>query len=358
MTITGKPKGTLNRGAVVISRTLKATNGSRSEWGNNLRTDLIQQRVSVSFNTKDELEFKPINEETQKEKLEPKYETYKVSEIAECYAGDFKDFANTLVLEVLKNQIREEIVLQFENEQEFRRTLFTYKYFKMRNRLTHSSSSESSSEGSPSPSPSTKSRLSIDYSETPVSNYVRAFDYSSNLIRTNRNYGFKSLDYSQNQKIKISMSDQKENIDSNSKGMKPEYDLMQITDNNGVTHMSVENKNDVGEIDALIYTDVDYDSVNFSNGNSSSPETLDAPQKPQRRKQLLKRIKGRAPPPPDAPETEVVKGQVVRIGVERPERHMAKEATRTVAQQPKAHMGKNRANDHSCFRFWTIRSSA
>lgn len=345
MTITGKPKGASNRGAVIISRTLKATNGSRSEWGNNLRTDLIQQRVQVSFNTKDDLEFKPIGENIDLQK-DPKLESYRISEIVECYAGDFTDFSNTLVLEVLKNQVREEIVLQFENEQEFRRTLFTYKYFKMRNRLAQSSSSssssgESSSEGSSSPSPSTKSRLSVDYSEGTVSNYVKAFDFSN---RTNQfmkkfddkgSYGFKSLDYAPNQKIKLTIVDQKENAEM--KNSKPEYDLMQITDNNGVTHMSVESKNDAGEIDALIYTDVDYDSVDFSNGSSSSPETLDAPQKPQRRKQLLKRIKGRAPPPPNPTEpAEVVKGQVVRISIEK-----HKEPTRTVAQQPKTHMGKN-----------------
>lgn len=316
MTI-AKAKGASNGGACLVSRT--KTNGSRSDWPNSKNV-----RILVSFNTKDELELKTIPESSDKETL---LEKYKIEEIIECSAGDFKEFnsKNVLIVEVYKNQVKEELVLHFDNEQEFRRTLFTYKYFKMRNRLTHSSS-ESSSEGSPSPSPSTKSRSSVEYSsiaDGTISNYIKSFDYSRNLNHQyvkkyddSQNYSYKSLDYMPSHK----KSDQKDNNDEK----KSKYDLMQVTDNNGVTHMSVESKSDLGEIDGLIYTDVDYDDVDFT--NSSSSELVDLPQKYQKKKQPNKRIKGRAPPPPHGNETEIVKGQVVRVTVERLEKHAGKEA--------------------------------
>lgn len=408
MTIAGK--NSLSKGSArLLVRVNRSLNGPRIEWRSFYKVDARPINVLVEFNARDELELKfTTDKDDSKNNKENnnsintfdgrivKIETFKIDEIIDCFANESGDFSNALIVEILKKNLREEMVLQFEGEQEFRRTLFTYKYFKMRNRLANSSSSEHS-DGSASPSLSTKSKSSMssidngssspdysgkvfDYSKNnngTASHYIKKFE-NINDLGSHQNYPSKSLDYmsiNNTQRAKQNRSQEYNNKELktrdfgevgilNGKNSKSEYNLSQITDNNkGFNNMIESKTGDKGEIDGLIYTDVEYESmeypsINYSNTKFASSNAVEVPQKPQRRKQLLRRIKGKAPPPPGGGDSawggeqgraqEPVKGTIVKISAERGERVPTKESDgfplRINSQVPRAHMGKQNVN--------------
>lgn len=241
--------------------------------------------IIVGFNEKDQLQLltkeETADEEKQKlirdytEMKSSKCDNISIDDISNCVnLENYPNCDNVLVFYVTKNAMREAIALKFENEQDFKRIYFTYKYFKMRNRLTKNSSNYSSSE---------------------------------NLFSKKNTYDiFKS---------------RKSSIDDYSlydKG-RSDYDLMQTIDNDGVTHISVQQKGfssrfeqpmsligvkgDVGnadEIDSVIYTDIDI------------PSRID--------KKKLFHKKAKAPQPPvllKDNQTKVLKGEFVRVNVDR-----------------------------------------
>ncbi|CAG9791589.1 unnamed protein product [Diatraea saccharalis] len=246
---------------------------------------LTSFNIIVGFNEKDQLQLltKEDNTEEVKQKLikdfteiQPsKCENIAIDDISNCVNIEhYPNCDNTLVFYVTKNMIKEAIALKFENEQDFKRIYFTYKYFKMRNRLTNNTNNYASSES--------------------------LFSKKKNYELFNKNRKNSVDDYSLYDKGR-------------------EYDLMQTTDNDGITHISVQQKglgsrfdqpmsligirtegNDVGEIDSIIYTD------------------KDVPAKPER-KRLFK--KTRAPPPPPLAtkdnQSKVLKGEFVRVNVDR-----------------------------------------
>ncbi|CAH0595464.1 unnamed protein product [Chrysodeixis includens] len=245
-------------------------------------TSLQAYNIVVGFNEKDQLQLLTKEDITDDEKkqikdyteLKPtKCENISIDDITNCVnIENYPNCDNTLVFYITKNINKEAIALKFENEQDFKRIYFTYKYFKMRNRLTKNTNNYASSE---------------------------------NLFSKKKTYDiFKSR--------KNSMDD----YSLFDKG-RHEYDLMQTIDNDGVTHLSVQQKNlnnrfdqpmslinirndlnDVGEIDSIIYTDIEI------------------PSKPDR-KRLFHR-KPKAPQPPllkDNPK--VLKGEFVRVNVDR-----------------------------------------
>lgn len=248
-------------------------------------SSLQNYNILVGFNEKDQLQLLTKEDITDEEKKlikdytelkTTKCENITIDDIANCVNFEnYPNCENTLVFYVIKNMNKEAIALKFENEQDFKRIYFTYKYFKMRNRLTKNTNNYSSSE---------------------------------NLFSKKKTYEiFKS---------------RKNSIDDYSlfdKG-RNDYDLMQTTDNDGLTHISVQHKNlntrfdqplsligirndmnDAGEIDSIIYTDIEI------------------PVKSQDRKRLFNK-KTKAPQPPslikDA-QPKVLKGEFVRVNVDR-----------------------------------------
>lgn len=244
--------------------------------------------IRVGFNEKDQLQLitkEDIPKTDTDEKLKlfkeytehkvTKYENIPVDDITNCdNIESYPNCENTLVFYLTKNIIKEAIALKFENEQDFKRIYFTYKYFKMRNRLTKNSFSN---------------------------NHLN----SDNLFAKKKVYDFKTR--------KNSIDDEFSTFE---KGTKAEFDLMQTTDNDGVTHISVQQKNskfdqpmsligirsdssDLGEIDSIIYTDIDI------------------PAKPDR-KRLFQKTKSKAPSPPTHKDPQkILKGEFVRVNVER-----------------------------------------
>lgn len=231
--------------------------------------------IVVGFNEKDQLQLLTREEASDDEKHEKtklikdyaelktsKCENISIDNIENCInIENYPTCDNTLVFYVTKNVTREAVVLKFENEQDFKRIYFTYKYFKMRNRLTKNANNYSSGE---------------------------------TLFSKKKTY----------------------DIFKNRKASSDDYDLLQTTDGDGVTHISVQQKNfnlrfdqpmsligirnDLhdNEIDSIIYTDIDI------------------PSKPDR-KRLFHR-KPKAPQPPVLKETpKVLKGEFVRVNVDR-----------------------------------------
>ncbi|KAH9641158.1 hypothetical protein HF086_013015 [Spodoptera exigua] len=248
-------------------------------------TSLQAYNIVVGFNEKDQLQLltkEDITDEDKKlikdytELKATKCENISIDDITNCVnIENYPNCDNTLVFYVTKNINKEAIALKFENEQDFKRIYFTYKYFKMRNRLTKNTNNYSSSE---------------------------------NLFSKKKTYDiFKSR--------KNSMDD----YSLFEKGRSNDYDLMQTTDNDGITHLSVQQKNnlnnrfeqpmsligirndmhDVGEIDSIIYTDIEI------------------PSKPDRNRLFNK--KSKAPPPPilKDSQTKVLKGEFVRVNIDR-----------------------------------------
>ncbi|XP_035448511.2 uncharacterized protein LOC118274869 [Spodoptera frugiperda] len=248
-------------------------------------TSLQAYNIVVGFNEKDQLQLLTKEDITDEDKklikdyteLKPtKCENISIDDVTNCVnIENYPNCDNTLVFYVTKNIHKEAIALKFENEQDFKRIYFTYKYFKMRNRLTKNTNNYSSSE---------------------------------NLFSKKKTYDiFKSR--------KNSMDD----YSLFEKGRSNEYDLIQTTDNDGVTHLSVQHKNnlnnryeqpmsligirndlnDAGEIDSIIYTDIEI------------------PSKPERNRLFNKKPK--APPPPILKDnqTKVLKGEFVRVNIDR-----------------------------------------
>lgn len=236
--------------------------------------------IIVGFNEKDQLQLitKDDNQKIEvEEKMKltkdysehkiTKYENIPIDDITNCdNIENYLNCENTLVFYLTKNMSKEAIALKFENEQDFKRIYFTYKYFKMRNRLTKNSSN----------------------------NYLKDNIFKKKYDAKNR---------------KNSIEDNYSTYDKH----KSEFDLMQMTDNDGVTHISVQQKHsrfdqplsligirtdaaDLGEIDSIIYTDIDI------------------PAKPDR-KRLFQRTKSKAPVPPK--DQNVLKGEFVRVNVDR-----------------------------------------
>lgn len=231
--------------------------------------------IIVGFNEKDQLQLltKEDSSDDDKQKLKDyhdlktsKQENIPIDDITNCVnIENYPNCENSLVFYVTKNVSKEAIALKFENEQDFKRIYFTYKYFKMRNRLTNNSS------------------------------------------YTNTDHLFS--------KKKYDLKNRKNSIDDYSiydKGQ--EFDLMQADDS--LTHISVQQKlnsrfdqpmsligirsdmGDIGEIDSVIYTDIDI------------------PTKPDRKRLFHKKSKA-PPPPPISKDTKVLKGEFVRVNVER-----------------------------------------
>lgn len=239
--------------------------------------------IIVGFNEKDQLQLltKEDTAEEDKQKLIKDYtelkttkcETISIDDIANCVnIENYPNCENTLVFYLTKNTIREAVVLRFENDQDFKRIYFTYKYFKMRNRLTKN-----------------------------TNNYTS----SDSLFSKKKTY-----DIFKNRKTSV------DDYSLLEKGSS-EYDTHTI-DNDGVMHISVQQKNlntrfdqplsliglrndvnDVTEIDSVIYTDIDI------------PAKVD-------RKRLFNK-KPKAPQPPVLKDSQhkVLKGEFVRVNVDR-----------------------------------------
>lgn len=225
--------------------------------------------ITVGFNEKDQLQLLTKEEDDDKklikdyQNLKPtKQENISVDDITNCVnIENYPNCKNTLVFYISKNLVKEAVALKFENEQDFKRIYFTYKYFKMRNRLTNNTT-----------------------------------NYSNDLF-PKKKYDYKN---------------RKNSIDDFSIYNK-EKDNDWQTDND-LTHVSIQQKNsrfeqpmsligirtdgDIGEIDSIIYTDVDI------------------PAKPERKRLFHKKPKA-PPPPPVNKDTKVLKGEFVRVNVER-----------------------------------------
>ncbi|XP_052751874.1 uncharacterized protein LOC113516349 isoform X2 [Galleria mellonella] len=241
--------------------------------------------IIVGFNEKDQLQLlnKEETNEDDKQKLikdytelkASKYENISIDDITNC--ANIESYPNcekTLVFYITKNLNKEAIALKFENEQDFKRIYFTYKYFKMRNRLTKNTNNYSTGDS--------------------LFSKKKTYD----LFKNRKN---SVDDYSLYDKGRAN------------------FDLMQTTDNDGVTHISVQHKGlnsrfdqpmsligirsdiaDAGEIDSIIYTDTEI------------------PTKPERKRLFHKKTK--APPPPlimKETQPKVLKGEFVRVNVDR-----------------------------------------
>lgn len=227
----------------------------------------------VGFNEKDQLQLRTreeVNEDDKQNLVKDynfktnKYENIAIDDIITCVnIENFPDCENTLVFYVTKNVNKEAIALKFENEQDFKRIYFTYKYFKMRNRLTN------------------------------PTNYT-----SSESLFSKKNFKNSIQDYGIFDK-------------------KFEYDVKQ-TEHDGITHISVQHKgfnskfdqplsligirNDVGEageIDSIICTDIEI------------------PAKPQKKRLFNKKAKAPSPPLLTKETPKVLKGEFVRVNVDR-----------------------------------------
>ncbi|KAG7303584.1 hypothetical protein JYU34_012113 [Plutella xylostella] len=234
----------------------------------------------VGFNDKDQLQLLTKEETTDdkaknKEAKTIKTENIPVDDINSCVnVENYPSCDNTLVFYVTKNFVKEAIALKFENKQDFKRIYFTYKYFKMRNRLTNNNAP--------------------NYAST--DNLFSKKKYSDTISHKNRKNSVEDYLFD--------------------KGAKTDFDLMHTTDNDGVTHISIHQKGynsrfdqpmsligirgeikDISEIDSIIYTDVE------------------VPAKPER-KRLFQKNKAKAPLPPSK-DVKVLKGEYVRVNVER-----------------------------------------
>lgn len=237
--------------------------------------------IVVGFNEKDQLQFltkEDISDEDKKlikdytELKTTKCENVSVDDISNCVnIENYPNCENTLVFYITKNVNKEAIALKFENEQDFKRIYFTYKYFKMRNRLTKNTNNYSSSES--------------------LFSKKKTYDIFKNRKNSMDDYSLYE------------------------KG-RTEYDLMQTVDNDGVTHISVQQKNlntrfdqplsligirndDIGEIDSIIYTDIEI------------------PIKSDRKRLFHKKCKAPLPPALKDNQPKVLKGEFVRVNVDR-----------------------------------------
>ncbi|XP_037292693.1 uncharacterized protein LOC115449516 isoform X2 [Manduca sexta] len=244
-------------------------------------TSLQAYNIIVGFNEKDQLQLLTKDDADDDKKLIKDYtelkpakcEVISIDDINNCVnIENYPNCENILVFYVTKNINKEAVALKFENEQDFKRIYFTYKYFKMRNRLTKNTSNYSSSES--------------------LFSKKKTYDIFKNRKNSVEDYSIYDKE-------------------------RHDYDLMHTTDSDGVTHISVQQKhlnsrfnqpmsligikgdlNNTDEIDSIIYTDVDI------------------PAKPDRKKLFNK--KSKAPQPPSLKEQpKVLKGEFVRVNVDR-----------------------------------------
>ncbi|CAB3219856.1 unnamed protein product [Arctia plantaginis] len=269
--------------AIVARQKLHSTNQQLDILSISKTSAHQNYNIVVGFNEKDQLQLltkEDISDEDKKlikdytELKTTKCENVSIDEISNCVnIENYPNCENTLVFHITKNVNREAIALKFENEQDFKRIYFTYKYFKMRNRLTKNSSNYSSSES--------------------LFSKKKTYDIFNNRKNSMDDY---------------SLYD---------KG-RTEYDLMQTVDNDGVTHISVQQKNlntrfdqplsligirndinDIGEIDSIIYTDIEI------------------PIKSDRKRLFHKKSKAPLPPALKDNQPKVLKGEFVRVNVDR-----------------------------------------
>ncbi|XP_049878924.1 uncharacterized protein LOC126375886 isoform X2 [Pectinophora gossypiella] len=210
--------------------------------------------ITVGFNEKDQLQL-THKDDNDKLNNPNKQENIAIDDITNCVnIENYPNCENTLVFYVTKNLNKEAIALKFENEQDFKRIYFTYKYFKMRNRLTNNSN-----------------------------------NYTDNVF-AKKNYSLKSRKSSIDDFISI--YDKKDYLDDGLSlvHQKTRYDQP-------MSLIGIRNDMGDGEIDSIIYTDIDI------------------PSKPDRKRLFHKKPK--APPPPVVKDTKVLKGEFVRVNVER-----------------------------------------
>ncbi|KAJ2942931.1 hypothetical protein O0L34_g15121 [Tuta absoluta] len=208
--------------------------------------------ITVGFNEKDQLQLTNKDDDENKNK----HENIPIDDITNCVnIENFPNSENTLVFYVTKNLNKEAIALKFENEQDFKRIYFTYKYFKMRNRLTNN-----------------------------TNNYTDSVFSKKNYNLKNRN----SLD-------DFSLYEKKDyETDDGLTLVQPKSRFDQPMSLIGIRNDLA----DIGEIDSVIYT-----------------TDIDIPNKPDRKRLFHKKPK--APLPPVAKDTKVLKGEFVRVNVER-----------------------------------------
>ncbi|KAI5635702.1 hypothetical protein NE865_11608 [Phthorimaea operculella] len=208
--------------------------------------------ITVGFNEKDQLQLTNKDDDENKNKQE----NIPIDDITNCVnIENYPNSENTLVFYVTKNLNKEAIALKFENEQDFKRIYFTYKYFKMRNRLTNN-----------------------------TNNYTDSVFSKKNYNLKNRN----SLD-------DFSLYEKKDyETDDGLTLVQPKSRFDQPMSLIGIRNDLA----DIGEIDSVIYT-----------------TDIDIPNKPDRKRLFHKKPK--APPPPVAKDTKVLKGEFVRVNVER-----------------------------------------
>ncbi|CAF4885093.1 unnamed protein product [Pieris macdunnoughi] len=239
----------------------------------NKQTTHDDYNTIVGFNEKDQLQLRTREEaiEDDKQKLikdynfkTNKYENIAIDDIITCVnIENFPNCENTLVFYVNKNINKEAIALKFENEQDFKRIYFTYKYFKMRNRLTTNYTSSDSL-----------------FSKKNLKNRKNSME----------DYGFfdKKLEYD----VKQIEHDGVTHISVQQKGFNSKYDQP-------LSLIGIRNDVDAGEIDSIIYTDIEI------------------PAKPQKKKLFNKKAKAPSPPILTKETPKVLKGEFVRVNVDR-----------------------------------------
>ncbi|XP_039752683.1 uncharacterized protein LOC120628395 [Pararge aegeria] len=271
-------KGSRSGGLASIVLRQKLHNSNQQvDVGSVSKTTIYNFNVIVGFNDKDQLQLitKEESNEDDTQKLKDtkigRHENISIDDIVDCANIDnYPNCENILVFYITKSPNKEAIALRFKNEQDFKRIYFTYKYFKMRNRLTRNATNYSSN-------------------DTLFSKKKNTDSYRINSVD----------DYNHYDKTRS------------------DFDLMQTIDSDGITHISVHqkgsrfdqplslmglrNEREAGEIDSVIYTDIEI------------------PSKPEKKRLFHKKAK--APPPPLLPinkETpKVLKGEFVRVNVER-----------------------------------------
>ncbi|XP_068623532.1 uncharacterized protein [Battus philenor] len=246
-------------------------------------TSLHSYNIVVGFNEKDQLQLltKEDAKEDDKQKIIKdysefivnKYENISIDDISNCVnIENYPNCERTLVFYVNKNINTEAIAVRFENEQDFKRIYFTYKYFKMRNRLTKNPNNYTSNDN------------------------LFSKKRTNELIKTRKN----SVE------------------DYNYDKIRTDFEVLHANECNGITHISVQQKGsnrfdqplsligfktdvgDTGEIDSIIYTDIDI------------------PAKPERKRFFHKKPKAPSPPLlPSRDTPKVLKGEFVRVNVER-----------------------------------------
>ncbi|CAH2051977.1 unnamed protein product, partial [Iphiclides podalirius] len=255
--------------AIVSRQKLHSSNQQIDMTAVSKSAPLQTYNITVCFNEKDQLQLLTKEETKDDDKQKQikeyndfatsRYENIAIDDIANCVnIENYPNCDRTLVFYVNRNINAEAIAIRFENEQDFKRIYFTYKYFKMRNRLTKNTGYTSSEN---------------------LFSKKRTADLFKGRKNSIEDYGYDKA--------------------------RSGFDVLKTTDSDGLTHMSVQQKGsnrfeqplsligfrnestDTGEIDSIIYTDVDI------------------PTKPERKRFFHKKAK--APSPPLLPSKDAPK---------------------------------------------------